>query len=598
MQELKSGFVLDGVPISPGMEIGATTSSGAADGTTIVDANLDEAADYWIGATLLILNGDSVRQSRTVVAYDGTDTLTVEPGFDNQIASGEKYLLLTGTAAAYAKLVLGADNADNAFSSANVTPDRDGSVFERLEEIADDTDAIQADEQDQVFTEQSPTPPVDEDGGHMYAQVGIVDRDDGEIASADIDISSATTTLEKSTGGGSFSTTGITQPTLQKKDGAVFLDFDIDESEWSIGDTAKLEASGVTAADDEGDTHHLGPFVWFFTILEDVDLEATVEDIDTDLGEPGDAAVEPDGGSGTAHAKLAGIGVDVDTIRDSATTASPTADSIEDELDRLLGQAEAQTGSVNDGGATATQFDTDLGEADGFWEDHVIVFTEGSLQGQSRVVDEYTSASGTITVKPGFTSAPTDGDSFSLIPRPVASILTSVDPTSINLVDGSALDRLAENLKNDPNQALADILSDADIDSLTTQGDSLADRVSNIPETGTVSTQEDVDVDETTGTHSHSDNTNEQTAVDRTGDNGDVQVYLDLSNFTNDVIVREKRPIDGANYRSIVEVTEAPGDVDGYVTDTYKTNSEVRVTLESVTGEGASRDVPFEVMIQ
>lgn len=72
---------------------GTTTTNGAVDGSTVVDAGLTEANDYWNDMTILILSGACDGQSRDITDFAG-GTLTVSPVFANQILSGVRYFIL------------------------------------------------------------------------------------------------------------------------------------------------------------------------------------------------------------------------------------------------------------------------------------------------------------------------------------------------------------------------------------------------------------------------------------------------------------------------------------------------------------------------
>lgn len=75
------------------------------------------------------------------------------------------------------------------------------------------------------------------------------------------------------------------------------------------------------------------------------------------------------------------------------------------------------SGTVNDAGATTTDFDTTLtGYGDDFFNNSFLVFTDGTLQGQSRKVSDYTSTSGNFVIA-AFTATPTNGDPFVVLGR-------------------------------------------------------------------------------------------------------------------------------------------------------------------------------------
>lgn len=89
----------------------------------------------------------------------------------------------------------------------------------------------------------------------------------------------------------------------------------------------------------------------------------------------------------------------------------------------------SKEGTVNDLGATTTVFDTDLTEADDFWNNLVLVFTSGNLAGQARPILDYANASGQITLDKPLTEAPANNDEFVILAthvHPVSDIRDSV----------------------------------------------------------------------------------------------------------------------------------------------------------------------------
>ena len=74
-------------------------------------------------------------------------------------------------------------------------------------------------------------------------------------------------------------------------------------------------------------------------------------------------------------------------------------------------------GTVDDLSPTAGGFDTDLTEADDFFNDASITFIEGTLSGQTKRIATYLNASGAITLAAAFTGAPANGNAFFIIGR-------------------------------------------------------------------------------------------------------------------------------------------------------------------------------------
>jgi len=67
-------------------------------------------------------------------------------------------------------------------------------------------------------------------------------------------------------------------------------------------------------------------------------------------------------------------------------------------------------GAITDTGATSQIFDTDLTQSTGIWDDALITFTSGILEGESKIIRDYTS--GTITLDEPLIAAPGNTDTF------------------------------------------------------------------------------------------------------------------------------------------------------------------------------------------
>jgi len=108
---------------------GVTTSAGTT--TTIVATDLGSyAADYWNGNKVMMLAGGSAGCVRTIVDFDGTSALTLEPALPASTSTTSAFIILSQKGADW---IIGDNNASNAYDSSTVTADEDGSVLERLE---------------------------------------------------------------------------------------------------------------------------------------------------------------------------------------------------------------------------------------------------------------------------------------------------------------------------------------------------------------------------------------------------------------------------------------------------------------------------------
>jgi hypothetical protein len=112
------------------------------------------------------------------------------------------------------------------------------------------------------------------------------------------------------------------------------------------------------------------------------------------------------------------VGGRIDANASAISGSAATADRIEAWMNAFL------TGTVEEGGGpTTTVFQTDAAEAtDDHFKNSIIVFTGGALLGQARRISNYTGATGTVTVDPALTEAPTAGDTWIIFPLIIAGI--------------------------------------------------------------------------------------------------------------------------------------------------------------------------------
>lgn len=103
------------------------------------------------------------------------------------------------------------------------------------------------------------------------------------------------------------------------------------------------------------------------------------------------------------------------------------------------------------------------------------------------------------------------------------------------------------------------------------------------------------DIDTTSGTYSHSDNTTEQDAFVYTLLKDNIEVTLDMTNLTQRTTVRVYEKIDGTNYR-LVDSGIYPDDFDvnkGILVEFNGKNIDCKITLQSIVTEGASRNISW-----
>ncbi len=176
------------------------------------------------------------------------------------------------------------DSGDNNFSSDVIGNKNDTVGGDSLVSLTKEILVSVGGEASQLRTIPSISGAVEEDGYLMF-YISVYDVDDGPIASADIDISSISAVLEKSTGGGAFSSAGITQPTFTKEDGGVKCAYRFLAAEWQNGDLYNLEVSGISATIGS-DTGYIRKYTWSNEINEDANVEAKIDAIQADIGDP------------------------------------------------------------------------------------------------------------------------------------------------------------------------------------------------------------------------------------------------------------------------------------------------------------------------
>ncbi len=102
--------------------------------------------------------------------------------------------------------------------------------------------------------------------------------------------------------------------------------------------------------------------------------------------------------------------------------------------------------------ATTSVFKTDLTEPDDHWNDSLIVFTSGTLLGQSRPVLDFANTNGVVTVSEALTSIPVDNVTFTMISdhiHPVTQIADGVlDRDASSFTTNSTLGAIINDWEN------------------------------------------------------------------------------------------------------------------------------------------------------
>jgi len=108
-------------------------------------------------------------------------------------------------------------------------------------------------------------------------------------------------------------------------------------------------------------------------------------------------------------------------------------------------------------------------------------------------------------------------------------------------------------------------------------------------------------LDTTATTHVHADDATEQTVftIDPSSTLYVIGIWLDFSNLTQNITIRLKYQIDDTNYRTFDSINWTTGMDDGVLIEgNMPIDGDFRLTLQSGTMEGASRNVPYEYITQ
>lgn len=137
--------------------------------------------------------------------------------------------------------------------------------------------------------------------------------------------------------------------------------------------------------------------------------------------------------------------------------------NIQSNVDILIGAMIVTQSTVNDASASATAFVTSLtNSTDDFYKNAVLTFTSGDLDGQSRRVSAYNGTTKTITLDPALTSAPANGDAFTIVAQNVR-----VEEQVEEHETAQATERTAQSaFRTDTTSRLTDI--EGKIDTITT----------------------------------------------------------------------------------------------------------------------------------
>ena len=154
------------------------------------------------------------------------------------------------------------------YDSSSTVADRDGNLLERTEYIID---ALAGSAPVNATQSGNTVPLID-----TFTRFSILLSNSSFVpfSAAEIDISSVTATIERSTGGGAYSDVGITQPVISKDDGIVYTSYFFDSLEgWLENDLYRFTLAGIYIGDGINQT--IQTFYWnnIVSVVSDIDTE-------------------------------------------------------------------------------------------------------------------------------------------------------------------------------------------------------------------------------------------------------------------------------------------------------------------------------------
>ena len=105
-----------------------------------------------------------------------------------------------------------------------------------------------------------------------------------------------------------------------------------------------------------------------------------------------------------------------DAVLDESLAAHTTAGSLGKAVKQIKEGVVSAESTVNDASATTTSFVTALTSAvDDFYNDKILVFIDGALSGQARIISDYNGTTKAVTFDEATTSAPANGSGFIIL---------------------------------------------------------------------------------------------------------------------------------------------------------------------------------------
>jgi hypothetical protein len=105
-----------------------------------------------------------------------------------------------------------------------------------------------------------------------------------------------------------------------------------------------------------------------------------------------------------------------DAVLDESLSAHNTGGTLGKAIRQIKEGVVSAESTVNDASATTTSFVTALTSAvDDFYNDKILVFISGALEGQGRIISDYNGTTKAVTFDEATTSAPANGDGFIIL---------------------------------------------------------------------------------------------------------------------------------------------------------------------------------------
>jgi len=278
----------------------------------------------------------------------------------------------------------------------------------------------------------------------VVVSIGATEYQSGETAKLVVQvtdavgdpINDAVTTLDFYDTSNNLVGNNVTMPYISGSDGLYSYSTTTSSTEGVYTYSVKAASSGQTSYSSH--TFHVSPALNTIkanltTNVSNLATQSAVNTVSTNV-----SSILTD----TSTTIPAQINTATSTIVTEINANEAKIDSLITNMDILIGAMIVTQSTVNDASASATSFDTALTNAtDDFYKNAVLTFTSGTLNGQSRRISGYVGSTKVINLEPALTSAPANGDGFTIVTQnvrvqeQVASVATTVSDTNTKVTD-------------------------------------------------------------------------------------------------------------------------------------------------------------------